>query len=221
MTTRIALIHAVAVAIEPVRQAFAQSWPQAECCNILDDSLSLDRERDGVLTAAMTRRIGALADYAAGIGAAGILFTCSAFGEAIDAAAGRAAVPVLKPNEAMFEAALASGRRIGMLATFAPSVGSMEDEFRAMAAAGGAEATIETYCVPDAMAALKAGDEVLHNRLLAQAAPRFADCDAVLLAHFSTARALSAVSAALDRPVLTSPGSAVAKLKSILAGDAV
>jgi Asp/Glu/hydantoin racemase len=216
MPTRIVLIHAVAVAIEPVRRAFAQSWPEAECCNILDDSLSRDRERDGALTAAMTRRIGALAEYGAGLGAAGILFTCSAFGEAIEAAAARAAIPVLKPNEAMFEAALARGRRIGMLATFAPSVPSMEDEFRALAAANGVSASIESWCVPGAMAALQAGDAAEHNRLVAEAVRRFADCDAVLLAHFSTARAADAVAATLGRPVLTSPGSAVAKLKAAI-----
>jgi Asp/Glu/hydantoin racemase len=154
----------------------------------LDDSLSLDRERDGVLTAVMGRRIGDLAEYAAAIGANGILFTCSAFGEAIEAAAARLSIPVLKPNEAIFEAALAIGGRIAMLATFAPSVGSMEDEFRDMAAARQSRATIETYCVPGAMAALRVGNGAEHDRLIAEAAPRFADCDAVLLALFDRAR---------------------------------
>jgi hypothetical protein len=216
MTTRIALIHAVTVAVEPVQEAFRQLWPEAECANILDDSLSPDRERDGVLTEAMKRRIRALAEYGAATGAAGVLFTCSAFGQAIEAAAAALPIPVLKPNEAMFEAALAMGRHIGMLATFEPSVGSMEDEFREMADARGRPATIETYCVPGAMAALKAGDDAEHNRLIAEAAPRFANCDAVLLAHFSTARATAAVTAVLERPVLTSPGSAVAKLKGTI-----
>src|SRR5439155_8016542 len=78
---RIALIHAVTVAMAPVHEAFARLWPAAECIDILDTSLSLDRERDGQLTAGMTRRIGALADYAVSTGADGILFTCSAFGE--------------------------------------------------------------------------------------------------------------------------------------------
>jgi hypothetical protein len=87
MNARIALIHAVTQAMGAVHEAFRRLWPEAECCNILDDSLSLDRERDGVLTAAMIRRIKDLAEYAAEIGADGILFTCSAFGEAIDAAA--------------------------------------------------------------------------------------------------------------------------------------
>jgi hypothetical protein len=83
----------------------------------------------------------------------------------------------------MFEAALGTGRRIGMLATFAPSVASLEDEFREMAGSSGTSATIQTYCVPGAMAALRAGEGAKHDRLVAEAAPRFTDCDAVLLAH--------------------------------------
>ena len=93
MTTRIALIHAVKVAIAPVEEAFGELWPEAECGNILDNSLSLDRERDGDAHRGDDERIMALAEYAAGTGAAGILFTCSAFGEAIEAAAARAPVP--------------------------------------------------------------------------------------------------------------------------------
>jgi hypothetical protein len=217
MSTRIALVHAVSVAIEPIQEAFRQLWREAECANILDDSLSTDRERDGVLTEAMKRRILALAEYGAASGAAGVLFTCSAFGEAIAAAAAQLPIPVLKPNEAMFEAAVATGGQIGMLATFAPSVASLEEEFREMAEARGSRATIETYCVPGAMAALKAGNGAEHDRLIALAAARFADCDAVLLAHFSTARAAPVVTTALSRPILTSPGSAVTKLKTIVA----
>ena len=218
MNPRIALIHAVTPAISPVQEALARQWPKAESVNLLDDSLSLDRERDGALTAAMSARIGALARYAAGIGAHGILFTCSAFGPAIEAAAADLPIPVLKPNEAMFEEALTAGRRIGMLATFAPSVASMEAEFAALAADRGIDAEIETYCVPGAMAALKAGDAATHDRLVADAAQRLEDCDALLLAHFSTARAAAAVAAATDRPVLTAPASAVARLKATIAG---
>src|ERR1700761_410433 len=152
---RIALIHAVTVAMAPVHEAFVRLWPEAECTDLLDTALAVDRERDGELTAAMTRRIGTLADYAAGTGADGILFTCSAFGEAIDAAAAASKLPVLKPNEAMFEAALDAGERIGMLATFEPSVAGMEEEFRALAAQRGSKARIETICAAGAMPALK------------------------------------------------------------------
>jgi hypothetical protein len=214
---RIALIHAVTVAIAPIQAAFAELWPAAECVNILDDSLSPDRARDTALTPAMHERINGLADYAIEIGSDAILFTCSAFGEAIAVAASRHPRPVLKPNQAMFTQALQQGRNIGMLATFEPSVASMEQEFAEMAAACGSSATIETICVPAAMAALKRGDDAVHNNLLAEQAPRFKDKDVVLLAHFSTSRALSAVRDVLSVPVLTSPGSAVTMLRTQLA----
>jgi len=210
---RIALIHAVSVAMAPVHDAFRQLWPEAECVDILDTSLSRDRERDGKLTQKMIERFLLLAKYAEDNGAAGILFTCSAFGEAIEQAADQAKIPVLKPNEAMFDAALAAGKRLGMLATFAPSVAGMEAEFRDTA---GDKATIETFCVPGAMNALQSGDAAEHDQLVAIAAPRFADYDAIMLAHFSTSRAAPAVKAAVRCPVLTAPGAAVHKLKGML-----
>ena len=80
---------------------------------------------------------------------------------------------MLKPNEAMFEAALAAGKRLGMLATFEPSVAGMEAEFRDIAAAAGSAATLDSFCVAGAMKALQAGDGATHDRLIAEAAPRF------------------------------------------------
>ena len=158
---RIALIHAVAVAMAPVHDCFRQLWPEAECVDILDTSLSRDREREGRLTDTMVGRFLLLAKYAEDNGAAGILFTCSAFGEAIERqAAAKAGVPVLKPNEAMFDAALAAGKRLGMLATFGPSVAGMEAEFRDIAGAAGSPAVLDSHCVAGAMKALQAGDGV-------------------------------------------------------------
>ena len=215
---RIALIHAVTVAIGPVQEAFARLWPMAACFNLLDDSLGPDRARDEGLTPTMTRRIGYLTEYAASAGADGILFTCSAFGGAIEKAAEHVAVPVLKPNEAMFEAALQAGDDIGMLATFAPAVGGMEDEFRSLASTlERRSARIRTVCIRDAMEALRSGDAALHNELVAGAAANLRGCDAVLLAQFSTARAADTVSAVIGDRVLTSPNAAVNKLKSLLA----
>ena len=210
---RIALIHAVAAAIPPVHAAFAADWPEARLANIFDDSLPSDLSAAGALTPAIAGRIGALARYMAGAGAEGILFTCSAFGPAIEAAArALAPVPVLKPNEAMFGEALATGTHLGMLATFGPAVAAMEEEFRE--AAGHSGARLETVLVADAMDALREGDAAAHDRLVAAAAPRLAHCDAILLAHFSTSRALGAVQAALPgMRVLTAPGAAVAALR--------
>jgi len=216
---RIALIHAVQVAMQPIEEAFREHWPQAEVTHLLEDSLSPDRAQDLLLVPALHSRINMLADYAMFAGAAAILFTCSAFGEAIEAATARLPVPVLKPNEAMFEAALDCGKSIGMLATFAPSVESMEREFQQLAAARGVAARLETVLVSDAMAALKAGDAASHNRLLAEASLRLARCDCIMLAHFSTSRAFSAVQERVASAVLTSPSSAVLKIRRQLASN--
>lgn len=214
---RIALIHAVTVAMEPIEQAFIQHWPEADRMNLLDDSLSLDRARQSELTPEMTVRIVALAEYACNAGAEGILFTCSAFGPAIERAAASLPVPVLKPNEAMFERALHMGDRIGMIATFAPSIATMEAEFaEGCRAANRTQASLRTVLAPGALDALKAGDAETHNALVADRAPELGDCDAIMLAHFSTSRARDAAQQRASIPVLTAPNSAVAELKARL-----
>jgi aspartate/glutamate racemase len=217
VTIRICLIHAVQEAIAPAQQAFARVWPQAQLVNLLDDSLSADRAVADHLTPAMHERIAHLARYGIDLGAAGILFTCSAFGEAIEAVRAAASIPILKPNEAMFEEALASGTRIAMLATFRPSILSMEKEFTDMVQARGSDASLRSTWVADAMNALRSGDAPKHNRLLAEAAAKLRGYDALMLAQFSTAQAYADVSAVADCPVFTSPGSAVVKLKRAIA----
>ena len=52
MTKRITLIHALAGSVEPIRAAFEDQWPEARLCNLMDDSLSVDRANDGELTEA-------------------------------------------------------------------------------------------------------------------------------------------------------------------------
>jgi Asp/Glu/hydantoin racemase len=213
---RIALIHATRLAMEPIQAAFRREWPEPELMNVLDDSLSLDRGRGPDLTPAMIARFECLARYAVDCGAAGILFTCSAFGPAIEAAAHAVQVPVLKPNEAMFEAALARGARIGLVATFASSLAPMCEEFDAAARFAAVRPTLVTELAEGAMDALQKGDGAHHDTLIAEAATRLGSVDAVMLAQFSMARAAAAVRARVGVPVLTSPESAVAKLRARL-----
>src|SRR4051794_16143756 len=107
---RITLIHALRHSPPPIEEAFARLWPEPRLRNLLDDGLSADLARDGRITPAMTGRFLDLADYAIRSGADAVLFTCSAFGPCIEAcAAAHPGIPVLKPNEAMIEEALAAG----------------------------------------------------------------------------------------------------------------
>jgi len=238
---RIALIHALAHSPAPINAALAEAWPEAERMNLLDDSLSADLARGGGLDAAMTARFVALADYAVGAGAQAILFTCSAFGPCIDAVKRRhAAMPVLKPNEAMVDeaVALAAGglagggrdvdradaaggaggtvrgrvlRRIGLVASFAPTLTSMPAEFPP-------GVVVRGQLAEGAMAALDRGEVAEHDAAVVRAAQALAleGCTVLALAQFSMARARAAVEAALGLPVLTTPDSAVRRLRTML-----
>ena len=213
---RITLIHATALSMAPAAGAFGELWPEAETANLLDDSLSTDLAAAGETTPAITGRIKALARYGADTGADGILFTCSAFGTAIDAAKSELTIPVLKPNEAMIDDALDSGPRIVLLATFAPTIASMVAEFEEAAAARGISFDLTPHHVPDAMAALGDGRADVHDDLIARAAAGFVACDALVLAQFSMARARGMIADAPGRRVVTSPESAVLRMKSLL-----
>src|ERR1700681_1973183 len=207
---RITLVHALKHSIAPIEASCAGLWPDARLMNLLDDSLSADLARDGRLTDAMTGRFLSLGRYAASTGADAILFTCSAFGPCIEAVASEhAPMPVLKPSEAMVEQAAARGHRLGLLSTFPPTLVSMPREFPR-----GVE--VVPKLAEGALAALDRGDRAEHDRLVAEASRDLRDCDLIALAQYSMARAAALVAGASGLPVLTTPDSAVAKLKELL-----
>ena len=220
---RIALIHATALAIEPITAAFNRHWPQAQRMNLLDDSLSQDHAQNaGVLTEPMTQRFVTLANYAKGTGCQAILFTCSAFGPAIETAHLACGLPTLKPNEAMFEDALAltaqtSGTaRLGLIATFEASLPPMTAELQAMARANGRSIEVHAVFVPEAMQDLAGGRADMHHAKIAAATIALKNFDLVMLAQFSMAAALPYVQTKLSCPVLSSPDCAVLALKKAI-----
>jgi hypothetical protein len=207
---RITLIHALKHSIVPIEASFSRLWPEASLMNLVDDSLSADLARDGRLTDAMTGRFLSLGRYAADTGADAILFTCSAFGPCIEAVArAHAPMPVLKPNAAMIEQAVARGGKVGLLSSFAPTLRSMPPEFPP-------SIEIVPKLAEGALAALDRGDRAEHDRLVAEASRDLGDCDLIALAQYSMAPAAELVAEATGRPVLTTPDSAVLKLKQLL-----
>lgn len=212
---RIALIHALKHSIPAIEEAFTCLWPEATLANLLDDSLSADLAREGKLTQSMHRRFLTLVRYAASCGADGILFTCSAFGPCIEACArDLAPLPVLKPNEAMIDEALALAGpegKVALMATFAPTLTSMPPEFAAVAP----RMTLVPCLADGALAAMNRGDLDGHDRAAARAAAALTDVDLVALTQFSLARAHKLLAAASGKPVLT-PDSAVRKMRRLL-----
>ncbi len=218
---RIALVHALRESQVPAWNAFAAGWPEAKIFNLVDDSLSADFAAAGRLTQAMTGRFLTLGRYVAGNDPDGqrtsaLLFTCSAFGAAIDAVKQDLSIPVLRPNEAAFEVALATGSRIALMSTFPKSLPPLVAELEAMAAERGLKPEIITAVAEGGLEALQAGNGVEHDRIAAATAASLPPVDALVLCQFSLARAAGSIAPVPGRTVLTTPASAVAKLRNLL-----
>ncbi|KAB2764279.1 aspartate/glutamate racemase family protein [Brucella anthropi] len=218
---RIALIHALEESVMPIRAAFTEFWPEATTFDLLESSLAPDRALAGSCDESMVERFRTLSRYAAGTsGVAGstqaILFTCSAFGPAIDAVKADQKIPVLKPNEAAFAEALSLGKRIGICVTFEPSLTSLVSELEQMAREMRTPIKIKPILVDGALAALKAGDGEEHDKLAVKACANLTDVDVLILGQFSLARAAIPLRQKSTIPILTTPHSAVRALRARL-----
>ncbi|AXA66835.1 aspartate/glutamate racemase family protein [Pseudomonas oryzihabitans] len=214
---RIFLIHATRIAIDPIGAAFAQDWPEAQCFDLWDDSLSKDAGKAGGSTPALDQRIQDLAGHAFRADADAVLFTCSAFSSGIEACQRRYDRPVLKPNEAMVREALAHGGRIAALTTFGPAGAAIVSDFEGEARRLGQAVDITPILCEGALSALHAGDQASHDAVIAAAAERLrGDYQVLCFAQFSMTSAKTASEAAWGDAVLTTPTSAVAELRRLL-----
>jgi Asp/Glu/hydantoin racemase len=198
-------------------RAFAADWPEARISNLLDDSLfAWVREAGGVVPE-MYDVFSNLTRHMIGRGAEGVLFTCSAFRQVIDACIKEFGLPILKPNDAMIEKALDAGSRIAVMATVGPTIPSISVEIEERAAARGQKVELVPYVVDHAFDALASGDAATHDRLVQERAREIEDCDAIVLAQFTLSRAVPVVQAVTELPVYNSPGAAVARMREMVA----
>ena len=217
---RIGLVHALHASIAPIEAAFLESWPEAETVSLYDQSLYADFNKSRAVTPDIFRRIESLLRFSRETGAEAILFTGSLFGEPVEAARGKLDIPVLTAYEAMIEEAFACAKRprLGMLSTAAGTGEMMSTDIQEYAAANGLQYELDARYVAGAIDALLWGDREEHDELVAAAAAQMGKCDALLLAQFSMAPVAKRLPEVEGRRVLTSPGSAVAKLKKLVAG---
>lgn len=210
------LIHAADVSIPPVVASFRANWPEAKVVNLLEDALMTDLADEGKLTDAMIGRFVHIGHYCVKASADAILFCCSAFGPAIEEVRRQVSIPVLKPNEAMYEQLVAKDGTVSLLATFQPSLPSMVAEIAACAKDKGTKVNVEPNLVDGALQALLDLRPDEHNRLIAEAAAKQEACDVIALAQFSMAPAKRLAATRTVKPIFTTPDSAVAKLKALL-----
>ena len=216
---RLGLVHTSATLVPVFAQLCKAKLPEVEVFNIADDSLVKSIREAGRLTATISRRVAAYLESAELAGADYIMVTCSSIGPAVEAGARLTGVPVLRVDQPMADQAVATGRRIGVIATLSTTLEPTADLIQRRAALAGKEITLVAKLCDGAFEALMSGDGATHDAMVAAALRELSQqVDVMVLAQASMARVVDALPAA-DRqiPILASPGIAVDYLATVLA----
>jgi Asp/Glu/hydantoin racemase len=214
----LALIHTSATLVPVFQQLCKAKLPNVDTFNIVDDSLVRAIGAKGSLTAEIARRVEAYITSAEAGGADYILVTCSSIGPAVEASAPFCAVPVLRVDQPMADAAVRVGKRIGVIATLPTTLNPTQDLVKRRAEVAGKTIELVARLVDGAFQALMSGDAARHDSLISQALRELSSqVDVIVLAQASMARVVDGLSTA-DRtvPILASPGIAIDHLAGVL-----
>jgi Asp/Glu/hydantoin racemase len=219
MAKQIAFIH-TSPSVIPTFKSLADELvgDRAKVFNMVDESLLCDIIGHGCCPPATAKRLVGHVIAAEGAGAEIILVTCSSMGRAVEAARTLVASKVLRIDEPMAEKAVASGRRIGVIATLPSTLEPTAALIQSRAAAKNKHVELTTRVVEGAFDAVISGNGAKHDELVAAALRTMAkDVDVIVLAQASMARVVESLRPE-DRPVpiLSSPRSAVEHLASLL-----
>ncbi|GAB3618176.1 aspartate/glutamate racemase family protein [Okibacterium endophyticum] len=211
-TARAGLLHTVPALAGSFHTDITATRPDVELVHIADPVL-LQTAVDTGVTDAVHSAVRAHVAHLAASGAMAVLVTCSSIGEAVEAAAATASVPVIRVDAAMADEAVRLGRngtgRILVLATLEATLGPTTRLIER--AAGDDQTRIEAHVVRGAAAARSSGDRAEHNRLIAQAILEpGAEADVVVLAQATMVDAVAGQR--VSTPVLTSPSGGIAAL---------
>jgi len=213
---RIYLVHAHSVSMGPTEDCLRTMWPAAIVFQVLDSSLYADLGAAGGLTDALAGRCLELGRYCVRAGADAIVFTGSAFSPAVDAVQAEHAIPILEPNEALYDEIGRIDGPVALLTTFGPTLELMQRELLELQVRGQRPLDLRPQMVADAFDATLAGRQDEHDALIVEAARGCHDCSAIAFVQVSMTRAAARVRAAVPTPVLTSPECTVRRLKRLL-----
>lgn len=216
----LALIHTSPTLTPMFSGLCAKYMPETAIFHMVDESLIADTIREGRLRRVTMRRLLAMVESAEAAGADAVMVTCSSLGAGVALGQQLFDIPVIRVDEAMAEAAVRMGRRIGVMATLRTTLEPTIALLREKAAEAGFEIEIVDSLCDGAFDAVLAGDTDVHDRILSEALRNeMKDVDVVILAQASMARVVKAMpNGTLSVPVLSSPELAVKSARAIMAG---
>ena len=215
---KLGLIHTSATLVPVFAQLCKEKLPNVDVFNIADDSLVKGIREAGSLTATIARRVANYLESAEVAGADYIMVTCSSIGAAVEAGAKLMGVPVLRVDQPMADKAVASGKKIGVVATLSTTLEPTADLIVRRAALAGKQIELTARLCEGAFEALMSDDAATHDAKVAAALKALSqEVDVIVLAQASMARVVDTL-AAEDRrvPILASPRIAVEYLATVL-----
>jgi Asp/Glu/hydantoin racemase len=215
---KLGLIHTSATLVPVFAQLCKEKLPGVDTFNIADDSLVKGIISAGSLTAQISRRVASYLESAELAGADYIMVTCSSIGPAVEAGAKLMGVPVLRVDEPMADKAVATGKKIGVIATLRTTMEPTADLISRRAEAAGKKIELTSRLCEGAFDALMSGDAAKHDALVGGALKELSkQVEVIVLAQASMARVVDTLSAEDKRvPILASPGIAVDYLATVL-----
>ena len=214
MPRQLALIHTVTALVPVFAELTQRLLPGWETFNLVDESLLRNTIRSGVLEPVTSRRLAGHVWSAVDAGAEAVMVTCSSLGPAVDATVPLCPVRLFRVDEAMADAALATGRRIGVLATLTTTLQPTLDLIARRARLQHKDIALSHAVCAGAFEHLQKGERDRHDEAIAAELGRMAPVvDVVVLAQASMARVVDALPpGAVGVPVLSSPRLAVERL---------
>ena len=215
---KLGLIHTSATLVPVFAQLCKEKLPGVETFNIVDDSLVKNIREAGGITPQIAERVANYIKSAEASGAEQILVTCSSIGPAVEAGAKLVSVPTLRVDQPMADRAVATGKRIGVIATLSTTLEPTADLIQRRAAIAGKKIELTSKLVEGAFEALMAGDGATHDAKVASALKELSQqVEVIVLAQASMARVVDSLKPEDKRvPILASPGIAVDYLATVL-----
>lgn len=218
MAQTLALIH-TSPTLTPIFGALcAEQMPGITLFHMVDESLIRDTIEAGEVRKMTIRRLLGMVESAAAAGADAVMVTCSTLGPAVTLVQQMFDLPVIRVDEAMAEAAVRTGHRLGVIATLRTTLEPTTALLRDKAAQAGRDVDLVECLCDGAFEAVLAGDTATHDRIVSAALlNEMRGMDAVVLAQASMARVVNSMPAGVLRmPVLSSPELSVRRAREIL-----
>ncbi|WP_100012682.1 aspartate/glutamate racemase family protein [Lentibacillus sediminis] len=214
---KIGIIHATCNAVPPLNSAFKKLAPDVTVLNFVDENIQYHANQIKGIDDKIYRDFVHITIKAQEAEVDAIIVACTVLTPIVDAVKPFIKVPILAVDRPMLEKAINNYKKIGVVATNAPSGPATKNQLEKLAEEFGKTVEVDVEIDTQAMTELKAGNEEEHNRLNRNAAAELKKrgSEVVILSQITQSSAeQEAVS--LGLPVLTSPKEAVeAVLKAV------